>query len=64
MLKILFLLLLYSIFDEWATQCQSEKIKLSKHAVTEMQYRIKKAASGKNKAKLDFKDGHLNDRMV
>ena len=29
-----------------------------------MQYRIKKAASGKNKAKLDFKDGRLDDRMV
>jgi hypothetical protein len=29
-----------------------------------MQYRIKKAASGKNKAKLDFKDGRLDDKMV
>lgn len=53
-----------SIYDEWLSQCASEKIKLSKQARAEMQYRIKKATSGNNKAKLDFKDGQLDDNTV
>jgi len=53
-----------SIYQEWTTLCLAENVTLPKHAIAELQYRIKRAAAGKNKAKLDFKDGHLDDKRV